>query len=65
MGSLERALRREATGAAGSNTFREQMLTNAVPASGLRLPGRAETLANGSPPGPWCPRASARRSWSA
>src|SRR5829696_4698488 len=31
---LERALRREATGAAGSGTFREQMPTNAVPASG-------------------------------
>src|SRR5918999_2668680 len=37
---------------------------NAVPASAGRRPGRAEMLANGSPPYPWRPRASERRSWS-
>jgi hypothetical protein len=41
-----------------------EMPRNAVPASAGRLPERAETLANGSPPGPWRPRASGRRSWS-
>src|SRR5215217_8677075 len=64
---LKRTLRREATGAAGPSTFREQNADksrNAVPAFGLRRPERAETLANGSPPGPWRPCASGGRSWS-